>query len=229
MYAILSFFGCNSCVPVEKRSPNALEYIINFFKSLCFSIEALPLTPNRVTHSSRTTPYPSSAIRSFYQGELRPEPLNKTIDEVLASDDDFLESCHCYIQWLFPLPSVTSHNRLVALLDGETIDMFREWTKFIAAFERMLRFYGLELVSSGGIIRANNFNERKANWMTPGNHNYLRITRIITSLSLMCANEFAKDFEAILQDIASNEGRGIIPKASTDRWREALTVQINDL
>jgi hypothetical protein len=56
------------------------------------------------------------------------------------------------------------------------------------SFERMLRFYGLLLVpgpSGIAVTRAPNFNSRAQNWLRSGNHNHLRLTRILRSTLIL--------------------------------------------
>jgi Opioid growth factor receptor (OGFr) conserved region len=56
------------------------------------------------------------------------------------------------------------------------------------AFQRMLRFYGLRQVSTPAgmaVERAPTFAARAQNWLTPMNHNHLRLTRILRSTLLL--------------------------------------------
>lgn len=60
-----------------------------------------------------------------------------------------LESTHDYIQWLFPLSSVSSASLEAPILDANAITEFRGSEKLRANLIRSLRvmlaFYGLEL------------------------------------------------------------------------------------
>jgi hypothetical protein len=59
--------------------------------------------------------------------------------------------------------------------------------KLMIAFIRMLKFYGfvlgLDIEKHPTIEKAEDFDERKVDWLTPQNHNYKRISRILESLT----------------------------------------------
>jgi Opioid growth factor receptor (OGFr) conserved region len=74
----------------------------------------------------------------------------------------------------------------------------------------MLRFYGLESVKaedgSISIQKAIEFPERSQYWLTPNNHNHLRLTRMIDSTRLLgletireACLEFFKKLPSIIQ------------------------------
>ena len=69
------------------------------------------------------------------------------------------------------------------------------------------------------ITRAPNFPARTAIWLTPNNHNYLRITRIIKCLHRFGMQEYGRAFFQIMQNIAQNEGQGIIGEGTMRYWR----------
>lgn len=89
-----------------------------------------------------------------------------------------------------------------------------------AAFRRMLRFYGFE--SRDGIGRAGNFEEQARNWLRPGNHNHLRITRILRSLRLLGLQSEAALFLAELERLY-RERPASITAESFRYWRAAKT------
>lgn len=116
----------------------------------------------------------------------------RTLAQILGWDDDELEAVHDYIQWLFPLPERSGANPGAPILDAGTIETFRATAamrqRLRQALERMLRFYGMEMVSGEGgvgVERADNFPARARNWLLPGNHNHLRLTRMLRSLRLL--------------------------------------------
>jgi hypothetical protein len=88
----------------------------------------------------------------------------------------------------------------------------------------MLKFYGFEAKADPGWIveRAANFGERSKNWLTPYNHNHLRITRIIKSLrALGLEAEAAAFFEALAQIYHSPEFEGKISPVTFEYWQSA--------
>ncbi len=190
----------------------AWNSIVAFFKS-CFA--------------STTMSGPKNLI-SFYRGQ---EPNNRqaTFEQILSWDDGQLEADHNYIQWLFPLASQSNHNRTAPVLDAATIQTFRNdaalKSQMLRSFRRILPFYGLQMNEATlAITRAPNFNARATVWLTPPDqnyHNFLRITRIIRSMNILGLPEYGKGFFAIMEDIARNEGAGVVSPETLRIWRSA--------
>ena len=126
---------------------------------------------------------------AFYREGARDDE-GRTLAEILAWDDDRIEEIHDFIQWLFPLPERSGANPSAPTLDAEVIAAFRADSSMRArlrqAFDRMMRFYGLQWDAAGtNLVRAADFRERADNWLRPMNHNHLRITRILRSALLL--------------------------------------------
>ncbi len=126
------------------------------------------------------------------------------VQEILGWSNDRLESVHDYIQLLFPLQEPSPVNPAAPVLDDETISVFRASPELMGtlreSFLRMLKFYGLHY-ENGEVRRAPDFRERAANWLHPGNHNHLRITRILKCLGLLGLEPEAGAFFTALQSI----------------------------
>jgi len=132
-----------------------------------------------------------SPLVAFYR-DGAPDDEGRTLAEILAWDDDHLEAVHSFIQWLFPLTEPSGANPSAPILGTTTIITFQTsiamQQRLRQSFDRMLRFYGLVLTQgpSGIVIeRAPNFADRARNWLSPGNHNHLRLTRILRSTLLL--------------------------------------------
>lgn len=118
----------------------------------------------------------------------------RTFEKILAASDLWLESTHDYVQWLFPLGVASAYNPHAPILDQFSVHAFAESEVLRIqqrrAFTRMMRFYGLDVeedIDAGVLMeiyvdRADNFDQRGGLWITSGNHNYMRITRILKSL-----------------------------------------------
>jgi hypothetical protein len=94
----------------------------------------------------------------------------------------------------------------------------------VKSFIRMMRFYGLELSEdSDGITlgQGSNWTERKSNWLSTGNHNFLRITRILTSLRLLGLNDYAHAFLKALVGIYDSGSEEVIGQKTLGFWRSA--------
>jgi hypothetical protein len=133
------------------------------------------------------SPSEANPLVGFYRGGAL-DDRGRTLVEILAWDDERLEDVHDFIQWLFPLPERSGANPQAPVLDRETIETFHAtpaMQKLLRrAFERMLRFYGLRW-NGNSVERAENFRERTQSWLWPGNHNHLRLTRILRSTLLL--------------------------------------------
>ena len=134
---------------------------------------------------------------------------------------------HDFIQWLFPLAEPSPVNPLAPVLDRETLKAFAAQPELRQnlrlSFVRMLRFYGLEMRSGLplAIDRATNFSVRAANWLHPGNHNHLRITRILKSLALLGLTKETSAFLKCLEAIYA-ENPGKISAVSLRFWQAAI-------
>lgn len=152
----------------------------------------------------------SARIVEFY-ASATPDHRGRSLTEILKWSDERLESVHDYIQWLFPLKERSGFNMNAPVLDEPTIQEFQSRPelkgKLRASFERMLEFYGLEILDDDPPIvrRARTFAERSGNWLTAGNHNHLRITRILKSLQTLGLKGEAAAFFTCLADIYHEE------------------------
>ena len=178
--------------------------------------------PLAVTQQSPTTKF-----LAFYQGAAE-NPQKRTLDDILAFDDTQLEAGHDYIQWLFINETPSKFNREAPLLNNDIIRAFKEdktfKTNLIRSFERMLKFYGLRWQeNSKTIVRAKNFEDRAKVWLTIGNHNFARITRILLCLNALGEENRAIAFYTILQDIATKDPkyRNIVDTSSLQYWKAA--------
>jgi hypothetical protein len=164
-----------------------------------------------------------SAIISFYSGEGF-DDQGRSFSEILKWDYDSLESTHDYIQWLFPLDVASAYNCNAPILAQEDIDTFLNSTELqhnvIKALLVMLEFYGFSLNAAGRIVRSDRFNERATNWINAGNHNLLRITRILKSLSMLGLNDYAKEFFSALQSVYADYPN--IIRKSYGYWLNAI-------
>ena len=116
----------------------------------------------------------------------------------------FLETCHDYIQWMFPLNEASKHNSKAPVLTVEEIAFIRKdetiQENMLRSLDVMLRFYGLER-DGKKIQRGEHFEKRRRWWLTKNNHNYLRITRILKSLKLCGLEDYAWAFVEVLGNI----------------------------
>lgn len=144
-------------------------------------------------------------------------------EQVVNWPDEHLEACHDYIQWLFPTRKASAFNRDAPCLTASTIDAFARSEELRQqldlALTRMLAFYGYRC-SDGQITQATNFAEKAQNWLHPGNHNLLRISRMLDSLSSLGLQQQADAFLQQLELTADAYPDAI--GHSLSFWRAAL-------
>ena len=161
-------------------------------------------------------------LLDFYNGQGT-DDKGRRIEEIWAFSNDDLESVHDYIQWLFPLMERSAFNPGAPLLDDETIARFWEDEAIRDNLARslavMLDFYGLA-TAGHSILRVPTFGTRSRVWLTPHNHNFLRLTRILNSLSLLGLPDRAMQLLACLEEIARLRA-GIISDETLRYWRAA--------
>jgi len=165
---------------------------------------------------------PNEKLIAFYRQEGT-DDRGRRIDEIWSFSLEELEAVHDYIQWLFPLAERSAFNPGAPLLDDETIAPFREDATLRGNLERSLRvmldFYGLAIAGQE-ILRVPTFTERSRNWLTPYNHNFLRLTRILKSLSLLGLDDRATQLMACLEGIDRHRP-GVIGAETMRYWRAA--------
>ena len=137
-----------------------------------------------------------SPLVDFYRG-VATDSEGRLLSEILAWDDRTLENVHDFIQWVFPLPEPSRFNRAAPLLTADDIAAFKTDAVLQAnvkkAFERILKFLGLAETTDGAIVEGNAFASRAGEIWSEPNHNWLRITRILRSLTLLGFRDQAKE------------------------------------
>ena len=169
-----------------------------------------------------------SKLVAFYRGDGR-DHRGRLLSHILGFDFDELEFHHDYIQWLFPLPEPSGANASAPLLSKEDIAAFESDDALRNALRRsfvlMVQFYGLELVEgvTVDIVRGPYFAVRSREWLTRGNHNFLRISRILRSLTLLGLGDDARAFLKCLEGIYVEHARAI-GETTVGYWRRAVHV-----
>ena len=163
----------------------------------------------------------------FYLGE-GPDSEGRFLRDIRSWDARRLESVHDYIQWLFPLRTFSRFNPDAPILDDELVGQFladeRLRAELLASFRQLLAFYGFDYHEQAGrptVALAHDAAARQRHWLNPGNHNLLRITRILSCLSTLGLRPQAEAFLAALEGIyAGNEP--IIGTRTMNFWRDAV-------
>lgn len=128
----------------------------------------------------------------------------------MCFDDATLEYTHDFIQWLFPLRERSGANPTAPRLDDATVEAFRSRPELRAnlrrSYDRMLAFYKADL-----------------RWLTPGDHNHLRLTRMMISLRTLGLEEEARELFDYVTGLAAQ--RGGVAADTLRYWRDALQMR----
>lgn len=145
----------------------------------------------------------------------------------MAWDDERLEAIHDYIQWLFPTRQPSAVNPWAPLVTDATVQAFERDAalrdSLRQALDRMLLFYGLRWNGTRVEIDEPRFPARSRVWLRPGNHNHLRLTRIIESLATLCLAAEARALQrCLLEDVCTGPGAESVSPRTADFWRRAI-------
>ena len=166
-------------------------------------------------------------IVRFYRLEGT-DARGRRLGDILGWDDARLESVHDYIQWLFPLPEPSAFNPHAPILGEAAVRTFRHDASLRArlaqALARMLAFYGLAETTRRGHVTIEptaDFPARSRNWLHAGNHNHLRLTRILTSLRLLGLEDQSRALLACLERVAGDHPHAI-SSTTLAYWKRAV-------
>jgi|SRR6478736_1421128 len=135
-------------------------------------------------------------------------------DVIEYFSNENLESCHNYIQWAFPLEEPSKFNLEAPLLTADTIAAFKDLPilgdQVHHMLHRMWKFYF-------------QFNDKIGDWITPRNHNFLRITRILKFLRTVGYTREADFFWYWIENavLANPIYAGIVGEETIKFWKEA--------
>ena len=163
--------------------------------------EPSPLSPSQPSSRPPGTPFlhlqipPLPSPRhnpdfiEFYRGTGR-DNIGRTLSEIRNFTFIELEQRHDYIQWLFPTIARSQFNTNAPLLTPEIIEQFRSdptlQDQLRTSLRVFLAFLGFDFMepthhNTATLIRSTHYTDRLENWLTH-THNFLRITRILSSL-----------------------------------------------
>ena len=170
---------------------------------------------------------PQSQLIAFYRG-LGPDNSGRYLRDVQQQGLHELEAVHNYIQWLFPLPEPSAAVPNSPVLTPQDIGEFRKDARLKAgllkSFEIMLTFYGLELADINGrlhVAPAASFPARSQVWLTPCNHNFLRLSRILRCLNQLGCERHARALLEALQDLYPRHS-AVIGSTTFRYWQMAV-------
>ncbi len=129
---------------------------------------------------------------------------------ILDQDDCWFEQTHDFIQGLFPNRQPSAFNSQSPILTDEDVAAFRQDARLRKAIHlavsRMCDFL--------------QFDQMEPDWVTPKNHNFLRITRMLHCLRELGSPEDRRHVFDCLRRIY-NDHRDVIGKQTFDFWVRA--------
>ena len=166
----------------------------------------------------------ASPLVRFYLGE-GPDAAGRSLREIRGWNDERLEAVHDYIQWLFPTRQRSRFNPDAPEVNAEDVQAFqgdeRLRAALVASLRQMLAFYGFSYEEEDGhplIETGDDWEEKSENWFHVGNHNLLRITRILDCLGTMGLGEHAQTLLEALEAVCEQEP-GTVGERTLNFWR----------
>ena len=155
----------------------------------------------------RDLPLPFTGPLHAFLAGAGADSRGRLVTDVLDFSDERLEAVHDYIQWLFPLETRSGAQPGAPVLTQAEIQGIRADPRaadtLMKATERMLQFY-----------------RNTGWWLTGYDHNHLRITRILHSLTLLVSPKAAQSFHKTI--LAMHDAAGAPVNArSLQYWAEA--------
>jgi hypothetical protein len=172
---------------------------------------------------------PLDPIVSFYSGGK--DDAGRTLAEILGWSDYYLEVTHDFIQWLFPTRQPSGVNPSAPLVTDETVAAFQARAdlreRLLAALDRMLAFYGLRRQLDAGepeiTFDPASYPRRSPEWLRPDDHNHLRLTRMMQSLSALGLHGEARALQrCLLNDVYDGPGSAHISRDTYEHWLSAV-------
>jgi len=163
-----------------------------------------------------------SDLTEFYR-QKKLDITGRNFSDMIDFNDAELEETHDYIQWLFPLPEVSQFNQDAPVLSQQDIEEFKTdpvlKQNLDRSYKTMISFYGFEEdEKTKRVSRSPDFKKSAENWLTPANHNFLRISRILRCLSLVGAEDKSKQFFDALKSVYA-ENPSVIGEKTFSFWK----------
>ena len=165
-------------------------------------------------------------LLAFYTG-TGSDHQGRTLDDIRNFSRQELEIVHDYIQWLFPLEVPSRFNPMAPCLTPREIAEFRRspilQEQLIGSLHQMLFFFGFTLSDDGDphVAKSPDHSTCKKIWLKSGNHNCLRISRMLRSLSILGLRAYSEAFFLALQELAWYERWRLGPDTYR-RWKDNL-------
>ena len=156
----------------------------------------------------------------FYRNES-PTPEGLTFSDFMQYGYEQLEGDHAWIQWILPTKEPSAFNPDAPLLTDEDRVLFKSdpvlIENYLAAVYHVLDFFDMSLFRGEPMWKLHDERCPRRWWLESFNHNFLRMTRLLTSLRYMGYDDFALSIFALLE-----EYRDIYPNSVEQHWGPAV-------
>ena len=162
----------------------------------------------------------SDPLHAFLRGEAAGPDNKYMMLDILNWDYGRMERVHNYIQWVFPIKDPSQFNRHAPVLTRALAKTVAADSKAMANIQKMfvhfLGFAGLEIDRrSNTVLRIGKSaafaKRRRVVWGGEHNHNWLRISRILTCLGML---GMVDQQAALFKALEMLWGRGDIPESA---------------
>lgn len=138
-------------------------------------------------------------------------PNGKTFGQIMNQRTADFEMAHDQIQWLFPLPEPSRAQPQSPILTRAEYDELKagyfHLDRLVSAKRYMLEFLS-----------------RYKLWMSPHDHNHLRISRVIKCASLFRGHVYADDFRVMVWKTLRDNGKAdVISNTTVNHWLAAAS------
>jgi hypothetical protein len=163
-----------------------------------------------------------SKIIQFYEKNSK-DNYGRTLHEMQHYNYEQLENIHNYIQWMFPLREKSRVNLSAPLLKDKDILYIKNSEKIkqnmLVSTLVITDFWGIgkEFLENKYYVK----NDRIKNMITPKNHNFLRISRILKSHILFDMKNEAVLLFKCFEEIRNDGNQNIIGESFTS-WENAI-------
>lgn len=174
--------------------------------------------------------HPSSLL-TFFLG-TGTDHRDRTLSQIVQKSDCWLEETHDYIQWLCPLYVRSQFNPDAPLLTDEVRAAFTDsgnpdravlQQNFGSTIYRIPVFYGYSFSSgSADVSPTDEWRDRADNWLTDGNHNFMRMTWMLRSMMLLGRQELTRSAQECLV-AAARVDPTMISKRTLAFWEMAVS------
>lgn len=165
---------------------------------------------------------PDDFYISFYTNKIKNYD-KVTLDNILRYNNKQLEDKHNFIQYLFPLETKSKYNPKAPVITDRFIKEAKKnkeiKSNIVRSFARMMNFYGFNIIKDSEGIHLEIDPKGDFQWMTRGNHNYMRISRMLTFLQMIDMHLLAYMFFDILCELYP---KGKIEKSTFEVWRDII-------